>query len=108
MRTSHVLRMLLMAIVVGCRPPAELPRPVEPPRPTVGKSSASEVGATTHKTQIRFEEKAVSSGIDFVYRNGEEAGKLAILESLGGGVGLVDYDQDGDLDIFFLGGRTLH
>ena len=36
--------------------------------------------------------------------NGEEADHYAILESLGGGVGLLDYDGDGLLDIFLTGG----
>ncbi|MBV9122650.1 MAG: VCBS repeat-containing protein, partial [Planctomycetes bacterium] len=40
----------------------------------------------------------------FQYRNGEEADLYTILESLGGGVGLLDYDQDGRLDIFLPGG----
>ena len=44
------------------------------------------------------------SGIDFTYRNGEEANHLSILESLGGGVGLIDYDGDGLLDVFVTGG----
>ncbi|MBX3397845.1 MAG: CRTAC1 family protein [Gemmataceae bacterium] len=40
------------------------------------------------------------TGIAFTYRNGEEANHFAIIESLGGGVGLIDYDRDGLLDIF--------
>src|SRR5262249_25254179 len=40
----------------------------------------------------------------FTHRNGEEAGHLAILESLGGGIALIDYDGDGLLDIFIPGG----
>jgi hypothetical protein len=43
-------------------------------------------------------------GLDFTYRNGQEAGHLAILESLGGGVTLFDYDGDGLLDVFVTGG----
>lgn len=43
-------------------------------------------------------------GIQHVYRNGEEADHFAILESLGGGVALIDYDGDGRLDIFLTGG----
>src|SRR5262249_45960646 len=38
------------------------------------------------------------------YRNGEEANHLAILESLGGGVGVIDFDGDGRPDLFFVGG----
>jgi hypothetical protein len=44
------------------------------------------------------------SGLHFTYRNGEEAGHYAILESLGGGIVLIDYDGDGLLDIFIPGG----
>lgn len=44
------------------------------------------------------------SGVAFTYRNGQEAEQYAILESLGGGVALLDYDADGLLDIFLPGG----
>src|SRR5205807_2004864 len=44
------------------------------------------------------------SGVQFSYRNGQEAGRYSILESLGGGVALLDYDGDGLLDIFATGG----
>ncbi|MFO0871544.1 MAG: CRTAC1 family protein [Pirellulales bacterium] len=40
----------------------------------------------------------------FSYRNGEEANHLAILESLGGGCGVLDYDGDGLVDLLFAGG----
>src|SRR5262249_53812361 len=52
----------------------------------------------------RFVDVTHVCGIDFTYHNGEEAGHYAILESLGGGVGLLDYDGDGLLDIFVTGG----
>ncbi len=51
-----------------------------------------------------FEDMTAASGIDVTYRNGEEAGHYAILESLGGGVALFDYDGDGLLDVFVPGG----
>ncbi len=51
-----------------------------------------------------FEDKTPDSGVRFTYRNGEEAGHAAILESLGGGVALIDYDGDGLLDVFVTGG----
>ena len=53
-----------------------------------------------------FRDVTHSSGIDFTYRNGEEANHYAILESLGGGVALIDYDGDGLLDIFLTGGGS--
>jgi hypothetical protein len=51
-----------------------------------------------------FEDITASSGVRFTFKNGEETGHLAILESLGGGVALIDYDGDGLLDIFIPGG----
>jgi hypothetical protein len=45
-----------------------------------------------------------SSEIKFTCRNGEEANLLTILESVGGGVGVIDYDGDGLMDLFFPGG----
>lgn len=51
-----------------------------------------------------FEEVDDAASKTAVYRNGEEAGVSAIVESLGGGVGVHDYDSDGRPDIFATGG----
>lgn len=55
-------------------------------------------------TSILFSELPKRTSIDFTYRNGEEAGNFAIIESLGGGAGLFDYDSDGDIDVVVPGG----
>ncbi len=51
-----------------------------------------------------FSDATASSGLDFTYRNGEEANQYALLESLGGGIALIDFDRDGLLDVFATGG----
>ncbi len=51
-----------------------------------------------------YRDVTASSGVAQTYHNGEEAGHYAILESLGGGVGLIDFDGDGLLDVFLPGG----
>ncbi|MFO0876123.1 MAG: CRTAC1 family protein [Gemmataceae bacterium] len=51
-----------------------------------------------------FEEVAGRAGVEFTYRNGEEADRYTILESVGGGIALLDYDGDGLLDLYIPGG----
>ena len=51
-----------------------------------------------------FEDVTAQSGIDFTYKNGYEADHMAIIESLGGGIALLDYDHDGLMDVFIAGG----
>jgi hypothetical protein len=51
-----------------------------------------------------FRDVTDQSGVKFTYRNGEEAQHLAILESLGGGIAVFDFDGDGLLDVFIPGG----
>jgi hypothetical protein len=51
-----------------------------------------------------FEDRTEQSGIQFTHLNGLETDRYTILESVGGGVALFDYDGDGLLDIFVTGG----
>jgi hypothetical protein len=60
-----------------------------------------------------FADVAAAAGVQFTCRTGEESDFYTILESLGGGIGLLDYDGDGWLDLYCVGGgrftsRTAH
>jgi len=68
-----------------------------------GPASTS-VPASTEEDPALFRDVTASSGVDFRYRNGSEAGHLSILESLGGGIALLDFDGDNKLDLFLPGG----
>jgi hypothetical protein len=88
-----------LALFLGCRPN---PTPVDPP--TESFLDAWSKGP--------FFREVEDSGIDFTYHNGEDTkddsgnlvNHLAILESLGGGVALIDYDHSGLLSVFIPGG----
>lgn len=73
---------------------------VESSTPTAPPAEA----APMPEPRLRFEDRTASSGIDFVCRNGEEAGLLTILETLGNGAALTDFDADGRADVFLCGG----
>src|SRR5713101_4049782 len=56
--------------------------------------------------EIRFENRQAHSGVDFVLNNGTTSDK-PIIDSIPGGVALLDYDNDGFLDIFFANGAQI-
>jgi len=98
-RLVHALLIaaLLAMCFAGCarRPPQ---RSLAPPGGVTAPSSIEP------QTAARFVDVAAESGIEFAYRNGERAGNFAILEIVGGGAGLVDFDADGQLDFVLPGG----
>ena len=57
-------------------------------------------------TELRFEEHTAASGIEFLHHANPTPDKH-LIETMGGGVALLDYDNDGYLDIFFVNGGAL-
>ncbi len=55
---------------------------------------------------IRFVEGAQAAGLDFVLRNGATGRKYQV-ETLPGGLGVIDFDADGWPDLFFTNGAQL-
>jgi len=63
-------------------------------------------GASLAGAQIRFEDVAPGSGLDHVVRNSETPDRYQI-EPMIAGVALLDYDDDGLLDVYVCNGATI-
>ena len=85
---AQLMAVLLLLIAAGCS------RVPSPPPPAVISPSPP----------VQFVDQASAWNVKFQYENGEQAGRYSILETLGGGVGLFDYDRDGRPDIWCVGG----
>jgi enediyne biosynthesis protein E4 len=62
--------------------------------------------AAVERSQIRFENRQKRSGVNFVLNNSTTDDK-PIIDTMLGGVALLDYDNDGFLDIFFTNGARI-
>ncbi|MEO1995153.1 MAG: hypothetical protein ABGZ17_07755 [Planctomycetaceae bacterium] len=56
------------------------------------------------QTKLQFQTLSPKAGVVFTYQDGQQAGHVSILESLGGGLAVLDYDVDGHMDLFCPGG----
>lgn len=72
--------------------------------PPPGSTDAANEETAQDSSPPWFRDTAAEAGLAFTYDNGEEADRFTLLESLGGGVGLIDYDRDGWLDVILPGG----
>ena len=89
-----------------------LPDPPLPPHRLTRKSASPirpETAAaprTDSAGVVALEDIADRSGLSFTY-NPHPSGNLFLGDTMGGGVGLIDFDEDGFLDVYLVGGCPL-
>ena len=105
------LTMLLLPIgtFMACSDKARtVDLPTVPPSNEIdNKQDSTEAINEQHSNRFAFVDVARHVGIEFAYRNGVEAGEVTMVESLGGGVAVFDFDRDGLRDLFFPGGGLI-
>ncbi len=62
--------------------------------------------SATPASEVQFTDITQASGIHFKHENSATSNKY-LVETMGGGVALLDYDNDGRLDIFFTNGAKI-
>jgi hypothetical protein len=97
--TTHLRRTGLgvsLGLLASCSPQPGDPASGSSPAPPEARAAAP-----------WFEEVAAAAGLEFRYQTGH-SGRHLMPEIKGGGVGLLDYDGDGLLDVFCVQAGSLH
>jgi enediyne biosynthesis protein E4 len=90
-RMRLCLSVCLLTSFLGLVTMSQAPKPADQPRTVVAG---------------KFVEVTSVSGVQFEYRSSHTSKKY-LPETMGGGVALFDYDNDGKLDVFFVNGAPL-
>ncbi len=79
----------LLALIAGAYPAARLP------------------GQAPRQALPKFKDAAAEAGVKFRCETSRTTEKY-LIETMGGGVGMLDFDGDGRLDLYFVNGAALH
>ena len=106
-RSSLATALFFAALTAaGCGPtqPVVTTKPTMSGVPSLGSGVGKAPGPSPTATTIKFTDVTASAGIDFTYKNDNQKMNRAIVESVGSGQGMFDFDRDGLLDLLHVGG----
>ncbi len=114
-RESRRYRLLgcMLLVLLGCRPSPRDAKPSASSSSLAQQSSndsetlfgddlmaTSQVAEHRDRHPLRWVDVAAETGLQFIYHNGA-VGRSLMVEAMGGGVGAIDYDLDGRIDLLF-------
>ena len=89
--------------LTDCGPASDVPASLSTASPT--SLAPSQPLKVSSAEPVLFRDSARESGLDFLHENGA-FGKKWLPETMGSGVAFLDYDNDGDQDLFLVNGRS--
>ena len=109
---------IMAAILYGCsqsQTATPVPNTSSHPPQTISEIKAAAIPALSPRERVHiasvdgdwFQEQAGELGIESSYSDGSVSGFYQLIESVGGGVAVFDFDNDAQMDLYLTGGGDL-
>jgi hypothetical protein len=111
-RVNRFASTILFLLYLTVHTSAQQPSPTPAPERTGRSYSAADLPKTPPapgpqaRSPVTFTDITAQSGIKFIHATSKTPAKF-LLETMGSGIGIFDYDNDGRMDLFFTNGAAL-
>jgi hypothetical protein len=111
-RVNRFASTILFLLYLTVHTSAQQPSPTPAPERTGRSYSAADLPKTPPppgpqaRSPVTFTDITAQSGIKFIHAPSKTPAKF-LLETMGSGIGIFDYDNDGRMDLFFTNGAAL-
>jgi hypothetical protein len=111
-RVNRLVSIVLFLLCVTANDPAQQPSPTPSPERTGRSYSTPNLPKTPPppgpqaRSPVTFNNITAQSGVNFIHAAAKTPAKY-LLETMGGGVAIFDFDNDGRMDLFFTNGAAM-